>query len=271
MTIAGVGFAAGPAVVGLLAARFGPRPPFAVAAAVVLGLGICLAVGRTPVSTKGAAAQTVSLARLRRATKVQVGIACMLVTGTTSSTVFLLVPLQLAREGIGPGRVGIVFSVAAVAFVVASAVVTRAGRRAVTVGVAAAATVALAVPLTLPLLVGGTIPVIALVVLRGPISAVLFGVSYPLCAEGADEAGLGRGAVLGLLNVAWAASAVLGPIGGGAIAQIVAIGLSTSFSSRPVSPRRHGCAAAGGSRPYLIPPESPPISLVEGADRHALM
>jgi MFS family permease len=128
-------------------------------------------------------------------------------------------PLR-AREGIGPAGVGIVFSIAAVAFVVASALVTRSGRRALTAGVAAVATAALAAPMMLPLLARGAVPLIALVVLRGPIAAVLFGVSYPLCAEGADEVGLGRGAVLGLLNMAWAASAVLGPIGGGAIAQL---------------------------------------------------
>jgi len=102
---------------------------------------------------------------------------------------------------------------------VLSWVVARAGVRAATATVAAIATAALAGPMLLPILAVGALPLVALLVLRGPITAVLFGISYPLCVEGADEAGLGRGAILGLLNMTWAGAAVLGPISAGAIAQ----------------------------------------------------
>jgi MFS family permease len=47
---------------------------------------------------------------------------------------------------------------------------------------------------------------------------VLYGVGYPLGADGADRAGLGHGLVLGLINVIWGAGAVVGPVLGAAVA-----------------------------------------------------
>ena len=49
---------------------------------------------------------------------------------------------------------------------------------------------------------------------------MLFGISFPLAAWGADRAGIGRGVVLGLLNGVWAAANVIGPIAGGALAEV---------------------------------------------------
>ena len=37
---------------------------------------------------------------------------------------------------------------------------------------------------------------------------------------GAEQAGIGKGVVLGMLNGVWAAANVIGPIAGGALAQI---------------------------------------------------
>ena len=219
MTIAGFAFMLGPAVAGVVAAHVGPRPPFAVAAVAVLALGAGLAVGRAPAAVPGSRREPITLGRLRRATRVQVGLACTLVAGFTASAVFLVVPLQLSGEGMGTAGIGVALTASALGFTVLSWVVARAGVRAATATVAAIATAALAGPMLLPILAVGALPLVALLVLRGPITAVLFGISYPLCVEGADEAGLGRGAILGLLNMTWAGAAVLGPISAGAIAQ----------------------------------------------------
>jgi MFS transporter, DHA1 family, inner membrane transport protein len=219
MTIAGVAFMLGPAVAGIAAAHVGPRLPFAVGAVAVAVLGASLAVGRVPAVPRGPAREPITLGRLRRATRVQVGLACTLVAGFTASAVFLVVPLQLADEGMGTAAIGVALTASAVGFTLLSTVVAKAGARAATATVGAIAMVALAGPMVLPVVAAGAIPLIVLLVLRGPVTAVLFGISYPLCVEGADEAGLGRGAILGLLNMTWAASAVVGPVVAGGLAQ----------------------------------------------------
>ena len=48
--------------------------------------------------------------------------------------------------------------------------------------------------------------------------SVLYGVGYPLGADGADRAGLGHGLVLGLVNLVWGAGAMVGPVLGAAVA-----------------------------------------------------
>ena len=78
----------------------------------------------------------------------------------------------------------------------------------------------LAAVLLLPVL-SATVPsMVSLLVLRSPIFAVLFGISFPLAAWGAEQAGIGKGVVLGMLNGVWAAANVIGPIAGGALAQL---------------------------------------------------
>jgi MFS family permease len=43
--------------------------------------------------------------------------------------------------------------------------------------------------------------------------------AYPLAAAGADRADVGRGAVLGLLNLVWGLAATTGPLVAGALAE----------------------------------------------------
>ena len=47
---------------------------------------------------------------------------------------------------------------------------------------------------------------------------MLFTTAFALLADGAEESGLAQGMGFGLMNVAWALGAVLGPAAGGAIA-----------------------------------------------------
>ena len=47
---------------------------------------------------------------------------------------------------------------------------------------------------------------------------VLFTTAFALLADGAEDVGLAQGMAFGLMNVAWAGGAVVGPAAGGAIA-----------------------------------------------------
>jgi MFS family permease len=69
--------------------------------------------------------------------------------------------------------------------------------------------------LVLPL---GSSAFATMLVLISPILSVLYGVGYPMGADGADRAGLGHGLALGLVNLVWGVGAVVGPVAGGAVA-----------------------------------------------------
>ena len=147
-------------------------------------------------------------------------LALVLIASCVSSAIYLLVPLQLHDDGISARGIGAAFSLGAVVFVLTSYLIGRLGARAVRLVVGGVASAVLALVLLLPV-ASATVPsLVSLLVLRSPVFAVLFGISFPLAAWGADQAGIGKGVVLGMLNGVWAAANVIGPIAGGALAQI---------------------------------------------------
>jgi hypothetical protein len=62
--------------------------------------------------------------------------------------------------------------------------------------------------------------VLSFLLLRGPIAAVMFTITFPLGVVGARAAGVSLSAVAALLNMVWAGSALVGPILAGAITEI---------------------------------------------------
>ncbi len=176
----------------------------------------------------------------------------MLIASCASSAIYLLVPLQLHDDGLSASGIGAAFSIGALVFACASVMVGRLGARVTKLVVGGAASGLLAAVLLLPV-ASATVPsLVGLLVLRAPLFAVLFGISFPLAAWGADRAGIGRGVVLGLLNGVWAASTVIGPIAGGALAD--AAGRSAVYlllvaaslvAAAWLVPRRRAAAATG--------------------------
>jgi hypothetical protein len=65
-------------------------------------------------------------------------------------------------------------------------------------------------------------------VLRAPFWATLSTLAYPLGAVGAKRAGLGAGAIMGVLNFVWGAAGSLSPLLAAGIAQTA--GLRTAFA-----------------------------------------
>jgi MFS family permease len=78
-----------------------------------------------------------------------------------------------------------------------------------------------------------------------------YAVAYPLCAEGADAAGLGHANVFGLLNVAWGGGFLIGPAAGAALAQatsdrityltLVVLSLAVAAALRPLALSHKEC------------------------------
>ena len=222
MTIAGVAFMCGPVIAGAVAQAAGVRTPFVASGILGVVVGVLLLRVPEPVVVHRPATPPLRETLRRAATEPAVvgSLGLVLIASCVSSAIYLLVPLQLHDDGLSARGIGAAFSIGAIVFVLTSWLVGRLGARAVRLVVGGVATALLAAVLLLPVL-SATVPsMVSLLVLRSPIFAVLFGISFPLAAWGAEQAGIGKGVVLGMLNGVWAAANVVGPIAGGALAQL---------------------------------------------------
>jgi len=129
-------------------------------------------------------------------------------------------PFRFAQNGRlqdPKASIGLVFSAAALIFILASAVTVKLGERVIHVPAVLAGALAFALTLTPATLSGAAPAIVAVMCLGAPLRALLFTVSYPLGAA----RGSGVGAAMGMLNGAWAITSVVGPLGGGALAEAV--------------------------------------------------
>ena len=221
VTTAGLGAVAGPAFAGVLVQRYGLAAPFAVAAAVTVILGAWLALepsgsGRSPAPAQ---ATVRALAAAMRERRVSASLALMGLGGLLGGAVNLLVPLQLHQNGVTTAAIGAAFAASAVLFIASSAAVAHLGDRAAQAGVGAVATAIAAAILVIVLVSTSTAAVVAFLVVRGPVSAVIYTVTFPLGVRGGREAGIGVATMAALLNIVWALSTLVAPIVAGALAQ----------------------------------------------------
>jgi len=214
---AGVGGVAGPAISGALAQSLGLAVPLLVTAAIFAVITAGLTVLRV---SQGPAAPYRAHTRRERtaaANRDLIGAGAAVVTaGLSTGVCALLVPARLHAAGVSPGQIGLAFAAAGILFAVGSALTAAAGRRAVNLPVTCAGMLVLAAALSLAVVGTTPLPLVAMLCVTTAARSVLWTVSYPLAA--AAEGGAGVGASVGLLNVIWAATAVLGPLGAGVTA-----------------------------------------------------
>jgi predicted MFS family arabinose efflux permease len=251
---AGVGGVAGPAASGALAQHLGLGVPLLAAAA---GFGLITAgLAAFRVAAGPATPRAGHRPGLRAVTvnRDLVGAAAAVVTaGLSTGVCALLVPQLLHAAGDSPGRIGLDFAVSGILFAVGSALTAAAGRRAVNLPVACGGMLVVAAALT-PAVVGATpLALVAMLCITTAARSVLWTVSYSLAAsastvpEGSSQGGAahdgsrqgssGLGASIGLLNVIWAATAVLGPLGAGLAAGHLGAGAAFGLTQA-------ACAAA---------------------------
>jgi MFS family permease len=213
---AGVGGVAGPAASGALVQYFGLAVPALVTAAVFAALTIGLGLLRMPAGPDAAPAPVAASLRAAMSDRnVLCTSAAILAVGLTTGVTALLVPAQLHAAGASPGQIGLAFSVAGVLFAVGSSVTASVGRRALRLAMLCGGMLALAAALLPGALTSAPLAIVAMLCGATTARAVLWTVSYPLAAEGAQHSGAGLGVAVGLLNGIWAATAVLGPLGAG--------------------------------------------------------
>jgi MFS family permease len=216
---AGVGGVAGPAASGTLTQHLGLAVPLLVAGAGFALITGGLAVLRVPAGTAGSRpagpAGTVSL-RAAATDRGLIGAAAAVVTaGLTTGVCALLVPARLHAAGASSGQIGLDFAAAGILFAVGSALTAAAGRRAVNLPVICGGILAVTAALSIGVLCAAPWAIIVMLCAATAARSVLWTVSYPLAAAGAERGGAGLGAAVGLLNGIWAVTAVLGPLSAG--------------------------------------------------------
>jgi MFS family permease len=238
-TVAGLGFTIGPVFAGVVADRYETGTPFVVLA--IAGAAVTLALFTVP-PAQAADVEEQSLREVLRVVRrdelVLAGIAIIVLIGLVGGGVNLLVPLQLKSNGVSAGEIGLLFSLASAVYTVVSAVVARLGERSATLRVGGIAALLTGLTIVLPLGSASTVAAVAFVLLRAPPWSAMDTIIFPLAAAGAHRSALGRGSVLGLVMLGWAAASTVGPLLAGAIADVA--GDSAAYAVMIVF-----CAAVG--------------------------
>ena len=213
------GMIVGPILGGAVAAAIGIRETFLLAAAASLLLAVWGAFepdarvpGRREHGMRPALRAAVS------EPMIMTSLIVIALVALVGGTLQVLLPLHLGAEGLSQSALGWLYAAGAVMGSVSIALTGRLGDRIGRLPVArvdclvlAAATAVLMLPLRVA-------AVAVMLMLITPVLSVLYGVGYPMGADGADRAGLGHGLALGLVNLVWGVGAVVGPVAGGAVA-----------------------------------------------------
>ena len=220
-TVSGVGFTVGPVLAGVLADRYDTGTPFLVLAVGAAAVTAALVIGAPLAGPSPPKQRLRDLLRVaRRNELVLAAIAIIVLIGLVGGGVNLLVPLQLRENGVSAGEIGLLFSAASAVYTVVSAAVARLGDRAATLRVGGIAALLTGLSIVLVLGSGSTLAAVAFVLLRAPFWSTMDTIIFPLAATGAHRSALGRGSVMGLVMLAWAAASTAGPLVAGVVADV---------------------------------------------------
>jgi MFS family permease len=267
---AGAGGVVGPALSGVAVQYFGLVAPFLAVAAGFAVLTLALGLLRLRVTAPPPPARMGSSLRAAIADRRTIVAAAAIVTaGATTGVSALLVPAVLHVAGASPGQIGLVFALGGVLFVVTSMLTTAAGRRAVRISVAMAGMLALALALSPAILATAPFAIVTMQCATTAARSLLWTVSYPLAADGAERSGAGMGVVMGLLNGVWAATVLLGPLAAGlaagrlsaqavfgltAVVCLAMLAVTVLVAGSVHRPARVACAPAGSARHQVSGP-----------------
>jgi MFS family permease len=213
-TAAAVGIAAGPALAGTMIGDGGGASAFLIVGAVsVAATGMLVGMPSTPESATAHIDSTSSSRpsgwTLLRKPAVLAGAATLAVSGAVNNLFQFLVPVQLHALGYGPADIGLALAVGALAYIGVSATCVRVGSRLATPRINAWLAVPLAAAL-LPAALGSSASWVVMSLVASAVPrAVIATVSFAAATHGHGP-GV-RGAVLGILNTAWALPALLLP------------------------------------------------------------
>jgi MFS family permease len=213
------GMVAGPILGGAVAGALGIRETFLIVASVSVLLAVWGAF--QPDAPPAEHREPSMRPALRAAVSeplITVSLIVIVLVALVGGTLQVLIPLHLGDAGVSQSTIGWLYAGGAVLGSVSIALTGRAGDRIGRLPVAQIDCIFLMAAVLVLVLPLGSAAFATMLVLIAPILSVLYGVGYPMGADGADRAGLGHGLALGLVNLVWGVGAVVGPVAGGAVA-----------------------------------------------------
>ena len=220
VTVSAVGAVIGPTFAGFAAQHAGLETPFATGAA-ALGLvtAALIFVPSVPRPARPSEPFFTDILAVRKQPLIVGAMVVLALSGLSSGAVNLLVPLQLERNGLSAGEVGLALSSAWLLFTAGSAVVARLSDRVASLRVASAAALVLTIALIPVITSTSTAATFAFLLLRVPIWAFLATAPYALVARGTHGSAVGSGVAIGAVTQVWALAASVAPVAAGAIAE----------------------------------------------------
>ena len=219
MSFASIGTLVGPVVGGTLGSAYGVKVPFVIlGAAAALLTAACLAAPPAPRAPEAvpvrALARTLGGSRM-----VLAALVVMTLVATVSGTLDTLVPLRMGQAGYSAIAITGVLTAAGVLATGCNYGVGRLFDRIGGIRIAVVAMLATAALVAIPVVFTAAVVVIAVFLASTPPIAGQYAVAFPLCAAGADDAGVAHSSVFGILNLAWGLGFLIGPAAGAAIAE----------------------------------------------------
>jgi predicted MFS family arabinose efflux permease len=219
MSFASVGTLVGPVVGGALGSAYGVKVPFVILGAVAgLLTAACLVAPPAPET-----AETVPVRELARtlggSRLVVAALVVMTLVATVSGTLDTLVPLRMGQAGYSAIEITAVLAAAGVLATACNYGVGHLFDRVGGLRIALVSILATAALVALPVVFTAAVVVIAIFLVSTPPIAGQYAVAFPLCAAGADNAGVAHSSVFGILNLAWGLGFLVGPAAGAAIAE----------------------------------------------------
>ena len=219
MSFATVGTLVGPVVGGTLGSAYGVKVPFVIlGATAALLTAACLAAPPAPRAAEAVPVR--ALARtLGQNRTVLAALVVMTLVATVSGTLDTLVPLRMGQAGYSAIAITAVLTAAGVLATACNYGVGRLFDRIGGIRIAVIAMLATAALVAVPVVFAAAVVVIAVFLASTPPIAGQYAVAFPLCAAGADDAGVAHSSVFGILNLAWGLGFLVGPAAGAAIAE----------------------------------------------------
>ena len=219
MSFASIGTLVGPVVGGTLGSAYGVKVPFVIlGAAAALLTAACLAAPPAPRAPEAvpvrALARTLGGSRM-----VLAALVVMTLVATVSGTLDTLVPLRMGQAGYSAIAITGVLTAAGVLATGCNYGVGRLFDRIGGIRIAVVAMLATAALVAIPVVFTAAVVVIAVFLASTPPIAGQYAVAFPLCAAGADDAGVAHSSVFGILNLTWGLGFLIGPAAGAAIAE----------------------------------------------------
>jgi MFS transporter, ACDE family, multidrug resistance protein len=210
----GLGGVVGPVFAGVLSALVGTAAPIAIGGVLLAILTAALATapaGRFhPAVNERPVAEQLRLAL--GDSRAIAALVAVIAAGVSTTLATLVVPIELHANGNSAGSIGVLFSLAGIAYVLVSLLTTASRSKRVATATAFVACLMVVASFTPAAVSSASTAVLAMLFATTAIRAVLWTTAYPLGIESAARTGAGVGVVTGLLNVVWAATTVVAPL-----------------------------------------------------------